>query len=141
MIRIHSPQHRRSQLSEHRLGHDRCAPLMTAARLHSLWPGLLAVSIIAVSAWFLSTNLGGPVMLYALLLGLSVHFLIHEPRVVHGVDFSAKFILRAGVALLGVRLTIADVSSLGWDVVSLVILAVISFNIPGQPDRTSAGNG
>jgi len=63
-------------------------------------------------------------MLFALLLGMAFHFLAEEGKCVEGVEFSSKTILRFGVALLGMRLTIDDVLSLGWAPVGVIISGV-----------------
>ncbi len=43
-----------------------------AASLQTYFPGVLVSLIIAVAATFLSEHYGGPVMLFALLLGMTV---------------------------------------------------------------------
>jgi uncharacterized membrane protein YadS len=40
-------------------------------------------------------------LLYALLIGLSFHFIHGNPQAKLGVDFCARTVLRIGVALLG----------------------------------------
>ena len=44
------------------------------------FPGVLVSLIIAVAATFLSEHYGGPVMLFALLLGMAFYFLSQEGR-------------------------------------------------------------
>lgn len=90
-----------------------------------LWPGLVICAIIAVAARFLSDHYHAPSMLFALLLGLSLHHLYDDTKSIPGVDFAASDLLKCGVALLGLRLTFADIGSLGFGVVALVILGVI----------------
>ena len=65
-------------------------------------------------------------MLMGLLLGMAFHFLNETPRVGPGLELAAVKALRLGVALLGLRLTVADVASLGWTPVLLVIFAVLA---------------
>ncbi|MEN9379857.1 MAG: hypothetical protein RJB15_1550 [Pseudomonadota bacterium] len=57
-------------------------------------PGVLVCLVIAMSTSFLSENYGGPQLLYALLIGLSLHFLYLQDTVRPGIDFCAKTILR-----------------------------------------------
>jgi uncharacterized membrane protein YadS len=52
-------------------------------------PGLLVCLVIAMSTSFLSENYGGPQLLYALLIGLSLHFLYLNETVQPGIDFCA----------------------------------------------------
>jgi len=79
-----------------------------------------------MSTSFLSENYGGPQLLYALLLGLSLHFLYLNETVKPGIDFCAKTILRLGVAFLGIRITFADIGAIGINTGFMVIAAVTS---------------
>lgn len=81
--------------------------------LRSLAPGLLLCFTIAAAATFLSNHYGAPVMLFALLLGMAFHFLAENAACVVGVEFTAKRLLRIGVGLLGARITVDQVLSLG----------------------------
>jgi uncharacterized integral membrane protein (TIGR00698 family) len=94
-------------------------------------PGLLVCLVIAMSTSFLSENYGGPQLLYALLLGLSLHFLYLNETVKPGIDFCAKTILRLGVAFLGIRITFADISAIGINTGLMVIAAVASTVVLG----------
>jgi uncharacterized integral membrane protein (TIGR00698 family) len=85
-------------------------------------PGTLVCVVIALAATFLSEHYGGPQLLYALLIGLAFHFLCSNPRVRPGVDFCGRSLLRIGVALLGVRITLTQVARLGLE--SAVVIAV-----------------
>lgn len=76
-------------------------------------PGVLVCIVAALAATFLSEHYGGPQLLYALLIGLSLHFLQEGPHIRAGVDLCARIVLRAGVALLGARITLDQVSRLG----------------------------
>tara|TARA_R110002124_G_scaffold287152_2_gene470785 strand:+ start:4923 stop:5909 length:987 start_codon:yes stop_codon:yes gene_type:complete len=85
--------------------------------------GLLLATVIAVAASFLSEHYGAPVMLFALLIGIAFHFLSEDETCATGIDFAAKTLLRFGVGLLGLRLGLAEVMSLGFT----PIIAVIAF--------------
>jgi len=87
-------------------------------------PGVLICAVIALSATFLSEHYGGPQLLYALLIGLSLHFLSLQESTRAGINFCAKTVLRIGVALLGIRITLGQVSQLGMSVGVLLVLAV-----------------
>ena len=97
--------------------------LLERARL--IAPGLLVAFVIALAAGFLSDHYGAPVMLFALLIGMSVHFLAEEGSAVAGVQFASRDVLRLGVALLGTRITIDQVVSLGLFSVLIVIAGVL----------------
>lgn len=95
-----------------------------SARGRSLFPGLLAGAVVAVAARFLSQHYGAPVMLFALLLGMAMNFLSGEGPCRPGIDFAARHVLRWGVALLGLRITAAQVVALGWHPVLVVLVSL-----------------
>lgn len=100
-------------------------------RLRAIWPGLLVCCVVALAATFLAGRLGGPLLLYALLLGLSLHFLSLDQKVKPGVDFCARQVLRVGVALLGARITFDHVLTLGWQTALVVAGAVLTTVVSG----------
>ena len=89
-----------------------------------LLPGVLVCSVIALAATFLSQHFGGPLLLYALLLGLAFHFLNSNPQVKPGVDLCGRTVLRLGVALMGARITFGQVVQLGPLVAVVVFLGL-----------------
>lgn len=99
------------------------------AALHA--PGVLVCGVIALAATFLSEHSGGPQLLYALLLGLSFHFLMKNPQVKPGIDFCGRSVLRMGVALLGARITLSQVAQLGVGTGLLVATALVLTVISG----------
>ena len=92
-------------------------------------PGLLVAVVVAAGATFLSEHYGAPVMLMALLLGMALGFLHEEGRAVAGIKFTSSTILRIGVALLGMRITVEQIFSLGGTLMMVVIGAVLLFMI------------
>ncbi|MBL4615635.1 MAG: putative sulfate exporter family transporter [Magnetovibrio sp.] len=94
-------------------------------------PGLLLCLTVAAAAQFLAQHYGAPQMLFALLLGLAFHFVAEEGKCVPGVEFTAKRVLRFGVALLGMRLTINDILSLGLNTVLLIVSGVAATIVMG----------
>lgn len=100
----------------------------TAALLH----GLLAVLTLSLAASFLSEHYGAPAMLMALLLGMAFHFLALEGRCVAGIEFTAGTVLRVAVALLGVRITAAQVAALGLETVAVVCAGVAATILFGR---------
>ncbi len=81
--------------------------------------------VIGIAAQFLSEHYGAPAMLMALLLGIAFHFLAEEGRCVAGIDWTARTVLRAGVALLGARISVEILIGLGPALIALVIAGVI----------------
>lgn len=94
------------------------------ATLRELFPGMLVVLLIAFSSGFVSDHYGGPVMLYALLLGMACNFLSETPKTAAGIFWAGKHVLHLGVALLGARMSIDSFTSLGPEPVLLVIVGV-----------------
>lgn len=94
------------------------------ATLKGVGPGLLASAMIAAAAGLVANLTSGPIMLFALLLGIAMNFLGKRPEFDAGIAFTAKFVLRLGVALLGLKITLGEVVSLGWAPLVLVLAAV-----------------
>lgn len=97
-------------------------------RAQMAWPGLAVSAVVALAAMFLARHYGAPVMLFALLLGMALNFLSQGTRCVEGIEFTARQVLRLGVALLGLRLTVGQVADLGWAPV-LAVLAAVALTI------------
>ena len=91
----------------------------------TLFPGLLACGVVAAASTFLSEHYGAPVMLFALLLGMAMNFLSGEGPCAAGIEFAARQVLRFGVALLGLRITVGQIAELGWGPVGIVVVSVI----------------
>ncbi len=91
----------------------------------TLFPGVLVSGVVAAAATFLSLHYGAPAMLFALLLGMAMNFLSEDGPCKPGIEFSTRQVLRIGVALLGLRITFAQVAELGWYPVLLVVVAVV----------------
>jgi len=118
--------------------------------LKAAMPGLLLSATIALAVRFVSDQLGGPAMLYALLFGMAFNFLTEDERFARGIRFASRNILRFGVALLGLRITTTDVMDLGWPVVALIVASVVAailvggligraFGLKGDQSILSAG--
>jgi uncharacterized integral membrane protein (TIGR00698 family) len=87
-------------------------------------PGLIVSIIVAAAATFLSEHYHAPVMLFALLLGMSLNFLSAEGGSKPGIEFTGREVLRIGVALLGLRITFSQIAALGWQPVALIVVSV-----------------
>lgn len=85
-------------------------------------PGLLACFVVAMAARFLADHYGAPVMLFALLLGIAFHFLSEEGACRQGIAVASSTILRIGVALLGIRIALDDIVTLGFAPVLVVTI-------------------
>ena len=100
---------------------------LTAAhsRVRELAPGFMVSLIVAAAASFLSEHYGAPVMLFALLLGMALNFLAADSICKPGIEFTARTVLRIGVALLGMRITLEQIVAMGWKPVALVVTLVV----------------
>ncbi len=90
-------------------------------RLGTYAPGLLLSATIGAAASFLGVHYGVPVMLFALLLGMAFNFLHVEGSCRVGVDLAARFVLRLGVGLLGIRIAFDDVARIGVGGAGMVV--------------------
>jgi len=109
---------------------------VTVDKVPSLLPGLgVAILLAWFSIWlskFIGVTLLGfaktpvsPVML-GILLGLIISAIIPMPQVLKpGLSFTVKKVLRLGIILLGIRLTIFDVFSLGVYGIPLVVICIV----------------
>jgi uncharacterized integral membrane protein (TIGR00698 family) len=76
-----------------------------------------------------------PAMTVAVVLGILVSNLPGSGALVHGVlrpglSFAGKHLMRAGIVLLGLKLSLLDVVSLGWRTVGLIV-AVVALSFAG----------
>ncbi len=103
--------------------------------------GFLVAAVIAAAAQFLSDHYGAPAMLMALLLGIAFHFLAEEGPCKPGIEFTARAVLRFGVALLGVRISAELMVGLGADLIGLVIVGVVATILFGLLAARLLGRG
>jgi uncharacterized integral membrane protein (TIGR00698 family) len=103
----------------------------------TLIPGLAYVIVLAWFSLWLSEYLGTQVLgfdkspisavMVAILLGILLRTLLPLPSLAKpGLTFSVKKLLRLGIILLGIRLTLFDVFRLGLYGVPIVIVCIVS---------------
>ncbi|MCH2163598.1 MAG: putative sulfate exporter family transporter [Marinovum sp.] len=95
-------------------------------RAKDLFPGVAVAILVAVAAKFLSEHYTAPAMLMALLLGIAVSFLAEEGKTIAGINFSARALLRLGVALLGARISFDLITALGAPMIALVVGGLVA---------------
>jgi uncharacterized integral membrane protein (TIGR00698 family) len=88
-------------------------------------PGLVLCATVGLAAQFLSQEYGAPVMLMALLLGSAFNFLGEDQRFRPGLLLCARKLLRLAVGLLGLQVSLTQVSSLGVLSGAFIIAAVL----------------
>jgi uncharacterized integral membrane protein (TIGR00698 family) len=116
-------------------------------RAHELLPGVVVAILLAVCATWLSRAIGVGLLGFAssplssvtvaVLLGLLVGNALHLPaRLKPGLTFAVKKLLRLGIILLGIRLSLFDVARLGGNGLPIVLLCIIgAILITGQMGR------
>lgn len=100
-----------------------------ASRKESLFPGLAICGVAAAAAAWLSEHYGFPIILLGLLIGLSLNFIARDPRTQPGLDFASRTCLRVGIVILGLQVTVGQITALGIApfLALLVVLAVTFF--------------
>jgi uncharacterized integral membrane protein (TIGR00698 family) len=99
--------------------------------LRRVYPGVLVALTIALAADWLAGHYKAPVMLFALLFGMTFHFLHEEGRCIPGIEFASKAVLRTGVALLGARITVEQIVALGPVPIAMVVTGVTTTLLVG----------
>ena len=108
------------------------APVVRIARatamLRQLAPGFFlsaAVAVAAVlSAPYVARALPIPAMVIALFIGIALNSLAKRPAFEPGILFCVKTLLRWAVALLGLRIALAEIAALGLGTVVIVVLSM-----------------
>ena len=100
-------------------------------------PGLFLAILIYIFSYFLSSFFGTELLgyekspisniLFAILLGIIFGntFNLSE-RINIGLGFSVKFILRLGIVIMGVRLSLSDIFIYGASSIPLVVICILS---------------
>jgi uncharacterized integral membrane protein (TIGR00698 family) len=131
----------REQITEAERCGFQCHAKAAKVRVQELFPGVLASITVAAAATFLSDHYGAPTMLFALLIGMAFRFLSEDGKALAGIQFASSTILRIGVALLGMRITIDQIQSLGIKPVSIVVGSVLLTILFGLALSKSMGRG
>ncbi|QUL36998.1 YeiH family protein [Erythrobacter sp. JK5] len=109
--------------------------------LRELVPGLLTCLIAALASLWLAEHYGFPAILLGLLIGLALNFLAQLGALEAGLDFAARHFLRLGIVLLGLQLTVMDVSGLGWMPFAGLVLIMGSAFAAGIVGARLSGQG
>jgi len=92
--------------------------------LANKYPGVIVCAVGGICAEAISRHYGAPAMLIAVLIGLAIHFIYDLKKAQPGVDWTSRSVLRFGVALLGLRIALSDVLSIGLTPLLLVLAAM-----------------
>lgn len=96
-------------------------------KISQLIPGLCLCIVIVLAAHYVSDHVGGPIVLIALLMGMILRHVANHDEFIVGLDFAASTVLRLGIALLGIKITLTQVTSLGFK--PFIILASVPLTI------------
>ena len=99
--------------------------MTVAERARTLFPGLMVSALVALAAQFVAEHYVAPAMLMALLFGIALNFLGEPGPTSPGIDFTARHVLRLGVAVLGARVSTEMLLSLGWGMIALLVAGVV----------------
>jgi uncharacterized integral membrane protein (TIGR00698 family) len=93
-------------------------------RVNGAGPGLALASVVGATATFLSPHIHVSGLVVAIVAGMMLHALARDERYQAGIQTASTWLLRTGVALLGLRITVAEVASLGWATVAMIIAGI-----------------
>lgn len=88
--------------------------------------GTLFCLVLGAGAIYLSGIIGIPVMLLAIIAGLILHALYSVQALKPGFDWCARGLLYMGVALMGLRIDITDLSQAGFIAPLIVLIALVA---------------
>ena len=97
------------------------APNVVGSKAGRIVAGLALAAAVAVIAWLCGYFTALPAVLFAILIGMALHPLVPQPAVRPGLDIAAKPLLRLGVALLGLQITLGDFGALGVEAVLVTL--------------------
>jgi uncharacterized integral membrane protein (TIGR00698 family) len=86
----------------------------------------VVVTLATLAAEFLANQYQAPVTVLGLLVGLSLSFLGDDVRLAPGLNLASTTLLRAGVILLGARVTIPQIAALGPETLACLVAVVIT---------------
>lgn len=114
----------------------------TAKRLGRLLPGILLTTLIAWLSLYIAKQLGQYILrwqgldpqaasspisavLVAILLGMLIRNTVGLPQMVQpGIDFSLKTILRLGIVLIGIKLSLLEILAIGFWGIPVVAVSI-----------------
>ena len=107
------------------------------SKIHTIFPGLVVVILLAIISMWLSDLIGVTLMgfekspisavMICLIIGLVIRNIFKLPTALNaGFKFSVKKLLRLGIILLGIRLSIFSVFELGIIGIPIVLICITS---------------
>lgn len=122
---------------------DTSAPAQHGVR--DYWPGLAMTVVAALAAAWLSDHYGAPRMLMGLLIGLAFNFANADARLHPGLGFASKTLLRWGIVIAGLQVTLWQIIDLGWAsflwIAAMVALVTTTGALAAKAMRLGPGFG
>jgi len=100
-------------------------------------PGIVLSAVVALASDLGERLLGGlwgkpvPAAVLALVIGMAAHGISRNPIFADGLTFSSKKLLQVAIALLGLRIVLADIVSLGLTTLLIVIGSMVVTLVSG----------
>ena len=104
-------------------------------------PGVAVAVAATMAAGYLSDHYGAPLTLMALLIGLALNFLGQERRLVPGLGFASRTLLRWGIVLVGVRVTLGQMIDLGPVALGAIVVILALTMVAGIVAARAMGFG
>jgi uncharacterized membrane protein YadS len=93
-------------------------------------PGVVLSAIVAVIGYVTAPYVAHvapiPNMVIALVVGIALNPIAARPAVQPGMAFCVRTVLRWAVALLGLRVGLADIAALGAETAALIVVAMVA---------------
>jgi uncharacterized integral membrane protein (TIGR00698 family) len=95
-------------------------------------PGLAVTACATLAAGYLSDHYHAPLTLMALLVGLALNFLSADKKLLPGLAFASRTLLRVGIVLVGARVTFGQIVDLGpvaFGAILIIVIATIAIGV------------
>ena len=109
------------------------------SKIKNYTPGLLVCILAGILAAHISKITMIPVMLLAIIIGLLLHFLNSVSILKDGINWSSRGLLYTGVALMGLRIDLTDLSQVGFMAPLFVIITLITTLLVGYAIARALG--
>lgn len=99
------------------------------AALTGIVPGFVVSAGVAAAAFLVAPHVARflpiPAMVLALVIGIALNPIASRPAVRPGMAFCIRTLLRWAVALLGLRIALADIAALGLSTGAMIVVAMV----------------
>ncbi len=102
-----------------------------AGGVRAYFPGLMMTLVAALAAAWISDHYGAPRMLMGLLIGLAFNFANGDVRLHPGLGFASKTLLRWGIVIAGLQVTLAQIVGLGWAGFASIVATIAVVTLAG----------